>query len=72
MVISLLLSQEDGIQLLTTTFSESFFVIRKSYMSELVDALDEEIKLSETNKTSPTRIFSPEKVRGFVTREYFK
>lgn len=49
-LISILLSQEDGANLLTATYSESFFVSRKSYMIELCDAIDEEINVLETGR----------------------
>lgn len=71
-LISLLLSQEEGITLLSTTYSESFFVVRKSYMGEFNDAIEEEIKYEETKVQSTSRIFTPERVKCCMAREYFK
>lgn len=72
LLTSLLLSHEDGINLLTTTSSENFFISRKSYMGELVDAIDEEVKVLETERSSVGRLFTPELMRGYMVREYFK
>ena len=71
-LISLLLSQDEGVQLLTQTFSESFFVSRRSYMGELADAIDEEISVLESGRPSVGRLFTPEMMRGHMAREYFK
>ena len=72
LLMSILLAQEEGITLLSTTYSESFFVVRKSYMGELSDALDEEIKYEETKVNTPSRIFSAERIKCCMSREYFK
>ena len=72
MLISILLSQEEGINLLSTTYSESFFVVRKSFMGELSDAIEEELKYEEIKVNSSARIFSNEKVKNCMAREYFK
>lgn len=72
LLTSLLLSHEDGINLLTTTSSENFFISRKSYMGELVDAIDEEVKALETERSTVGRLFTPELMRGYMVREYFK
>ena len=72
LLISLLLSQEEGISLLSTTYSESFFVVRKSYMGELNDALEEEIKYEETQTPSAARVFTEEKVKKCMAREYLR
>lgn len=72
LLINLLLSQEEGISLLSTTYSESFFVVRKSYMGELSDAIDEEINFNESKVESISRIFSEERVRKCMARDYFR
>lgn len=72
MLISILLAQEEGITLLSTTYSESFFVVRKSYMGELCDAIEEELKFEETKVNSQARIFSPDRIKCCMSREYFK
>lgn len=72
LLISLLLSQDEGQQLLRSAFSEGFFVSRKSYMEELADTLDEELAFMETRTNSASRVLTPEMMRGFMAREYFK
>ena len=72
LLISLLLTQDEGQQLLRSAFSEGFFVSRKSYMEELADALDEELNFLQTQTNSASRILTPEMMRGFMAREYFK
>ena len=71
-MIGLLLSQTEGIQLLTTTITDGFFVMRKSFIGEIIDAIDDEIAIKETGKTVTSRLFSPEKCKGFMVREYLK
>lgn len=72
LLIGLLLTQNEGIQLLTTTIHEGFVVMRKSLIGELVDAIDEEISVKETGKSGPNRLFSPEHMKISMVREYLK
>lgn len=71
LLIGLLLSQQEGLQLLTTTISEGFFVMRKSFIGEMVDGIEDEISVKE-GKIVNNRLFSPEKTKGFLVREYLK
>ena len=41
-------------------------------MGELSEALEEEFKYEETKLNSASRIFSSEKVKSCMAREYFK
>ena len=73
LLIGLLLSQQEGIQLLTTTISEGFFVMRKSFIAEIMDAIDEEILILESGRISSNpRLFSPGNTKGTMVREYLK
>ncbi|OMJ82451.1 hypothetical protein SteCoe_16860 [Stentor coeruleus] len=72
MLISFLLLIKNGRKLLTSAFSESFFVIRKSFVEEMIDAIDEEIRCNEGKNTSNARILTPDNVRFTMTREYFR
>jgi hypothetical protein len=72
LLIGLLMTQTEGIQLLTTTIHEGFFVMRKSFMGEIVDAIDEEISVLEGNKSSTSRLFTPERMKVSMVREYLK
>ena len=72
LLIGLLMSQTEGIQLLTTTIHEGFFVMRKSFMGEIVDAIGDEISVIEGGRTSSSRLFNPERMKISMVREYIK
>lgn len=72
LLIGLLLTQNEGIQLLTTTIHEGFVVMRKSFIGEIVDAIDDEISVKESGKPGPNRLFSPEHMKISMVREYLK
>lgn len=72
MLLSLLFTQEEGLNLLSNTYPESFFVIRKSFVGELNDAIEEEIRYEENKINSQSRVLSNDKVKNCMAREYFK
>ena len=48
-----------------------FFVQHSSFMDEVIEMLNEEIKFQSTGKSSLNRIFTPESVRTTMARELF-
>lgn len=72
LMIGILLSQPEGLQQLTTTITEGFFILRKSFIDEIKDAVDEEISVKETGKSTNPRLFSPSSINGTMAREYLK
>jgi hypothetical protein len=72
MVLSLLLSMDEGCSILETSYSENFFVSKKSFMGELTDSLDEEISFLERTAAPLTRLFAPDMMRGSMMREFLK
>ena len=72
LLIGILLSQPEGMQQLTTKITEGFFILHKSFIQEITDAIDEEISVQETGKSSNTRLFSPNNTKTTMVREYLK
>ena len=68
MLIKFLISTKSK-ELLIKDFQESFFVIRKPFLDELVALIDEEIGIS-TN--SEAKCLTPENLRNKMAREYLK
>lgn len=72
MAISLMLSMDEGSEILKTSYSENFFVSKKSFMDELADALDDEIGVLERTSAPLNRFFAPDMMRGSMMREFLK
>lgn len=72
LLLGLLLSQTEGVILLTTTINEGFFVMRKCFIAEIADGIDDEIAVKEQGKMVSNRLFSPDKMKVTMVREYFK
>ena len=58
--------------MLTTPYSESYFVMRKSFVEEMLDSVELEIKFARKKKKSENRVFTPAAVLDTMAREYLK
>ena len=58
--------------MLVSAFSESFFLVRKSFMEEMIDALDEEILYEQNKELAKNRVLTPDAIKFSLIREYFK
>jgi hypothetical protein len=67
-LIKFLLSTKSK-HLLVKDYQESFFVVRKPFLREMIDLIEEELKESPSNEG---RVLSPENLRTTMTREYLK
>lgn len=71
-LVDLLLEEKELRHFLTAAFSESFFVVRRSFAEEMVDAVNLELEFLKKQKDPMARIFSPIALRSTMAKEYFK
>ena len=71
LLLKLLLSKPEGSVYLTSTFSESLFQPRKSFIIELKESIEEEIVYKRNLIDNSARVLTCDNVHSCMAREYF-